>query len=241
MSSHQLLPLEKLGEEFSKSRGWGHDKERIGNLKRKEKWNWAWAWWLLGTALHIAMLLPWLRLKPEYIVNRVVAYLRDLFRQSPEKALAQETVTCVDWLGSAPSAVCAPSCPTGTHPGSSHLPRSENRLALDFLWSWFTLSFMVSLRVISPNISFQIVQWSGPFLLLLNICQMCTAAWKMERLGKSVMSISLFPFYFSFSEPFSLEKEEDKECSLHSTVCNSLTKSPSSKKIKIRKRAHSIT
>lgn len=114
MSSHQLLPLEKLGEEFAKSRGWGHDKERIWNLKRKEKWNWAWAWWLLSTALHIATLLPWLRLKTEYIVNRVVAYLRDLFLQSPEKVLAQETVTCVDWLGSEPSAVCAPSCPTGT-------------------------------------------------------------------------------------------------------------------------------
>lgn len=129
------------------------------------------------------------------------------------------------WIG----ALCS-VCPLLSHryPGSSHLPRSQNRLALDFLWSWFTLSFMVSLRVISPNISFQIVQWSGPFLLLLNICQMCTAACKMERLGKSVMSISLFPFYFSFSEPFSLEKEEVKECSLHSTVCNSLTKSPPS-------------
>lgn len=59
MSSHQLLRLGKLGEEFAKGKGWGHDKERIWNLKRKEKWNWAGAWWLLGTALHIATLLPW--------------------------------------------------------------------------------------------------------------------------------------------------------------------------------------
>lgn len=143
------------------------------------------------------------------------------------------------WIG-AHCSVCS-AHPTGPQ-GSCHLPRSQNRLDLDFLWSCFTLSFKLSLSIFSPNIFFQTVQWSEPFLLLLNRCQMCTAAWKIERLGESVMNISLFPFYFPFSEPFSLEKEEDEECSLHSTVYNSLTKSPlPQKKIKNRKRAPSIT
>lgn len=146
------------------------------------------------------------------------------------------------WIGLDRSPLQCVLCPSHRSPGSCHLPRSQNRLDLDFLWSCFTLSFKLSLSIFSPNIFFQTVQWSEPFLLLLNRCQMCTAAWKIERLGESVMNISLFPFYFPFPEPFSLEKEEDEECSLHSTVYNSLTKSPlPQKKIKNRKRAPSIT
>lgn len=48
------------------------------------------------------------------------------------------------------------------------------------------------------------------------------------------MNTSLFRFYFSFSETFSLEKySEDKECSLHPTFYSSLNKSHT---IEIRKK-----
>lgn len=69
---------------------------------------------------------------------------------------------------------------------------SQNSLAHIFPGSLAYLFLMLSLGVFYPcqiHLS-NSAQQSEPFLLLLNICQICTAAWRMERLGR----VSCGPF-----------------------------------------------
>lgn len=145
-----------------------------------------------------------------------------IIAQKKKKMLGRKTMSSINALGLKPPAVWV--APSTYHLGSSHLPCRVKRKS-EQPCPYFSVNFVYFVFNILQHISYLVniicsnsAQWSEPFRLSLNVCQMYTTAWRTKRLGR--VNNEHFTFFISIfsSEPFLIEKVERKRHPFYPTL-----------------------